>query len=1215
MPLAESRYVPRVPRPLVIRTEYSSRVIAMAEDYRTRCKRLYPAFQRVASQKFAEKSSRSQIIHKPISAATIARQTAVSGDVGIALRPAQDDTIAEGSEKMNSAPATSVRSELHPITKRLLAELELIPEDDVAKLEYDEVFWLKRKFDELATSFSSFIEKKRSKAARQIVRQLPPAFSSASLDMEWLLSFGQVTAAEVNYLFHLFRAHSNYPTLQYWKRDHFNDALIPRFLSDGCQEVMFELFRDKFFLQMGLNVITHNSFIPTVAGMSRGSLQDRCQLLTHVFTCWHLGHLLPEFSHLAREGQSVTIPYVTKERVRHVIIALQQTRRLFVIQDCKRLQRPAVDSDIECHEGEDHEDLFSLGMRKQCVQLPATASLCRDKSADVMDSSEEGLPCLRNVPSHYSVEFDQNGDVEKLPPDCRCAHINGRHVFLFGDTSTQHSAKLKAEIDRALEELFPRKVASERPRTPNSCASVEFCERLLLLAKEHLQEPFWKELLDGFGTFSYFHDLVIDTMEADLVQPARHWTTSVRKEGFLDKNSFRGPFERWKAHWCAVGGGFFWYYDCDEPVPTLLNPERVVCLNRALVTVLNDNSNKQNCFMINAPNYERKFSVSSKAELYEWVHAINSNMTVAPGKGRFRTSFTASREGISARAFVDGKETFKAMYEALASAQEEVFITSWFLSPELYLLRENDAGEVFLDEKSRLDTLLQTLAKRGVRVFVLPWSETKIVMDLGSARAKEHLEGLHENIFVLLHPLVSPVKWSHHQKIVVVDQEIAFVGGLDLAFGRYDDSSHHLRDDAAHSAYNASLESAMPRWPGKDYYNPSVRPFEGAAEPWHDSVDRFIEPRMGWHDVHMSVDGLAARDVAYNFIQRWNHHKEVLLAPERYPYLLPKLSGQQTNGTARCQVLRSISDWSGGLGLLHEASIESAYLKAISEAEHFIYVENQYFISSLAGNEVSNDVAKCILERVSRAIEEEQEFRVVVVLPVHPEGNLRDPDPQQQDQSIRYVMKWQAATLCAGENSLFGTLRSRFPGTNLSSYISFNSLAGNVQFEDAFCMEQIYVHSKLLIVDDHIVIMGSANINDRSMVGTRDSEICILVENDLERRESHMRGHPVSVSAFAHDLRVKLWAEHLGFGPDDDWQPLRDPLLAYRLWAETAVNNSMVYNSVFPDRNIAQVAPSDFAREQLEQVKGHLILYDMSYLEKEADKFAGGVTMTDDVYV
>ena len=57
-------------------------------------------------------------------------------------------------------------------------------------------------------------------------------------------------------------------------------------------------------------------------------------------------------------------------------------------------------------------------------------------------------------------------------------------------------------------------------------------------------------------------------------------------------------------------------------------------------------------------------------------------------------------------------------------------------------------------------------------------------MDLGSEFSEEYLSNLHENINVLRHPIVYPMKWSHHQKIVVVDQEIAFVGGLDLCIGR-----------------------------------------------------------------------------------------------------------------------------------------------------------------------------------------------------------------------------------------------------------------------------------------------------------------------------------------------------------------------------------------------------------------------------------------------
>ena len=75
-------------------------------------------------------------------------------------------------------------------------------------------------------------------------------------------------------------------------------------------------------------------------------------------------------------------------------------------------------------------------------------------------------------------------------------------------------------------------------------------------------------------------------------------------------------------------------------------------------------------------------------------------------------------------------------------------------------------------------------------------------------------------------------------------------------------------------------------FPGKDYYNPLIQEFFNVHEPWQDIVDRDSLPRMPWHDVHMSVDGTAARDVARNFIQRWNHHKEVIASP--FPYLIPR---------------------------------------------------------------------------------------------------------------------------------------------------------------------------------------------------------------------------------------------------------------------------------------------------------------------------------------
>ena len=84
------------------------------------------------------------------------------------------------------------------------------------------------------------------------------------------------------------------------------------------------------------------------------------------------------------------------------------------------------------------------------------------------------------------------------------------------------------------------------------------------------------------------------------------------------------------------------------------------------------------------------------------------------------------------------------------------------------------------------------------------------------------MESLSTNIFVMAHPQYTPLEWSHHQKLVIVDQDIAFVGtlrpfgsffecgvgGLDLCFGRYDSQNHKLNDEGAKT------------WLGKDYYNP-----------------------------------------------------------------------------------------------------------------------------------------------------------------------------------------------------------------------------------------------------------------------------------------------------------------------------------------------------------------------------------------------------------
>lgn len=83
---------------------------------------------------------------------------------------------------------------------------------------------------------------------------------------------------------------------------------------------------------------------------------------------------------------------------------------------------------------------------------------------------------------------------------------------------------------------------------------------------------------------------------------------------------------------------------------------------------------------------------------------------------------------------------------------------------------------------------------------------------------------------------------SHHQKCVIIDQDLAFVGGLDLCFGRWDTPEHELTDPS---------HLGM-KWPGKDYLNESQRSVSGIDKPFVDLLDRLSEVRMPWHDVHVT---------------------------------------------------------------------------------------------------------------------------------------------------------------------------------------------------------------------------------------------------------------------------------------------------------------------------------------------------------------------------
>lgn len=339
----------------------------------------------------------------------------------------------------------------------------------------------------------------------------------------------------------------------------------------------------------------------------------------------------------------------------------------------------------------------------------------------------------------------------------------------------------------------------------------------------------------------------------------------------------------------------------------------------------------------------------------------------------------------------------------------------------------------------------------------------------------------------------------------------------------------------------------------------------------------------------------------------------------------------------RCQVIRSVSQWSAGTSQV-EDSTHNAYCSLIEKAEHFIYIENQFFISGLSGDEIiRNRVLEVLYRRIMQAYNDKKCFRVIIVIPLLPgfQGGLDDGGAA----SVRAIMHWQYRTICRGNNSILQNLYDVI-GHKTHDYISFYGLRAYGRLFDGgpVASSQVYVHSKIMIVDDCTTLIGSANINDRSLLGSRDSEIGVLIE-DKELVDSYMGGKPKKAGKFAHSLRLSLWSEHLGLRGGEIDQ-IKDPVVdsTYRdVWMATAKTNSTIYQDVFScipndlihsraamrqhmaiwkeklghttiDLGIAPMKLESYDNgdmktiepmERLESVKGHLVYFPLDFMCKE----------------
>ncbi|XP_011008452.1 PREDICTED: phospholipase D alpha 1-like [Populus euphratica] len=519
------------------------------------------------------------------------------------------------------------------------------------------------------------------------------------------------------------------------------------------------------------------------------------------------------------------------------------------------------------------------------------------------------------------------------------------------------------------------------------------------------------------------------------------------------------------------------------------------------------------------------------------------------------------------------------VFDSITNAKHFIYITGWSVYTEISLVRDSrrpkPGGDITLGE------LLKKKASEGVRVLILIWDDRTSVGLLKEdglmATHDEETENYFQNTDVhcvlcprnpddggsIVQDLQISTMFTHHQKIVVVDSAmpngdsqrrriVSYVGGIDLCDGRYDTPFHSLfrtLDTAHHD----------------DFHQPN---FTGA------SIQKG-GPREPWHDIHSRLEGPIAWDVLFNFEQRWKKQggKDLLVqlreledviippSPAMYPddhetwnvQLFRSIDGGAAFGFPETPEDAAKAGLVSGKDNIIDRSIQDAYVNAIRRAKNFIYIENQYFLGSsfswsadgIKPEDINalHLIPKELSLKIVSKIEAGERFTVYVVVPMWPEGI-------PESGSVQAILDWQRRTLDMMYKDVIEALRAKGLDEDPRNYLTFFCLGNREvkksgEYEPAEKPEpdsdyiraqearrfMIYVHAKMMIVDDEYIIIGSANINQRSMDGARDSEIAMggYQPYHLATRQP-ARGQ-------IHGFRLGLWYEHLGMLDDTFLHP------------------------------------------------------------------------------
>lgn len=381
---------------------------------------------------------------------------------------------------------------------------------------------------------------------------------------------------------------------------------------------------------------------------------------------------------------------------------------------------------------------------------------------------------------------------------------------------------------------------------------------------------------------------------------------------------------------------------------------------------------------------------------------------------------------------IDAADYFRLVRDAMLQAREQILLVGWDVDPRILLDPEHPDPE----SPNGLADFIPWLAKRrpGLKISLLIWNMGALKMLFrGSAiwtLIKWRLNKQIEIKFDSNHPVGA----THHQKVVVIDDGIAFCGGIDMTTDRWDTPDH----------VDGNPRRTKPN--GKPY------------KPWHDTTG--------------AVDGKAAAALGELARERWHHatgHRlpVPLCNDTLWPESLAPLVRDRAVAIARTVPKQAKID--------EAREIETLYIDMIARARHFIYADNQYFAS------------RKVAEALAQRLDEPGGPEIVIVNPISADGWLQE----------KAMGSARAELTCA---VIEADREDRFQ--------IYTPVTAHGQ--------PIYVHSKLMIVDDCILRVGSSNMNNRSM--GLDSECDLAIGGcDGDAPDPAIRA-----------LRERLLAEHLG---------------------------------------------------------------------------------------